>query len=104
MRNITEWTNDEIIYIIYKHGGVVQRGAEEKFVNNFSDETVEKTGFTRQYLINIFIEMNEIISEEIGNYYQMDLTLHDVLEAEAAQYKMTVEELLRPVFDKTSFH
>lgn len=104
MRNTTEWTNDEIIYIVYKHGGVVQRGAEEKFANNFSNETVEKSGFTRQYLIDSFITMNEIISEEIENYYLMDLTIHDVLEAEAAQYEMTVEELLRPVFDKTSFH
>lgn len=104
MRNITAWTNDEIIYIIYKHGGVVQRGAEDKFANNFSEETIEKGGITRQYLIDTFIEMNEIISEEIENYYQMDLTLRDVLEAEANEYGMTVEELLRPVFDKTSFH
>jgi hypothetical protein len=28
-----EWTTDEIIYIIYKHGGVIQLGQEEKFVD-----------------------------------------------------------------------
>ncbi|MFK9119109.1 hypothetical protein ACJEBK_19805 [Peribacillus frigoritolerans] len=100
-----EWTTDEIIYIIYKQGGVIQLGKEEKFADiHFKPETYENAGISREEVIDTFIKANQVLLEVIENYYAMGLTLAEVLQTEAAQFGMTVEELLRPIYDKESLH
>lgn len=99
-----EWTMDEIIYITYKNGGVVQLGQEAKFVDYYFKETLSEQNLVREEVIEAFEIVNQHMLEEIENYYAMGLTLTNVLESEAAPYGMTVEELLTPIFDRTSLN
>lgn len=39
---VREWTIDEMLYIIYQVGGVVQLGKEESFVDYYWTESIEK--------------------------------------------------------------
>lgn len=96
-----EWTTDEIIYIIYKHGMVIQLRAEWKFVDKYyTQELLEEIGITREELIESFEMVNQSILEEIERYYALGLTMADILEFEAIEYGMTVDELLAPLFLK----
>ncbi|MEH7613871.1 hypothetical protein [Gottfriedia acidiceleris] len=100
-----EWTTDEIIYIIYKYKGVIRLGREEKFVDiNFSETFSGKYKVSREEVIKSLKAMNEIILEEIENYYEMGLSITDVLQTEASEHGLTIEELLQPIFARKSLH
>ncbi|PFX73739.1 hypothetical protein COL39_12955 [Bacillus cereus] len=101
-----EWTTDEIIYLIYKTGGVIQLGREAEFVDRHWDEFIEKneSKVTKEKAIETLIKANQIWLEVFEEYYANGMTLADVLQSEADEYGMTVEELLRPIYDKTSLN
>lgn len=101
-----EWTTDEIVYLIYKTGGVIQLGREAEFVDRYWDDFFEKnrTEITKEEAVKTLIKANQIWLEVFEEYYAHGITLADVLQSEADEYGMTVEELLRPIYDKTSLN
>lgn len=101
-----EWTTDEIIYIIYKNGGVAQLGSEAKFVDYYWGKLLEtgELNATREELIEAFEIVNQHMLETIENYYAMGLSIADVLQAEAGEHGLTIEELLQPIFAPKSLH
>ncbi|MDA1852092.1 hypothetical protein PDJ89_06140 [Bacillus cereus] len=105
-QEVREWTTDEIIYLIYKTGGVIQLGKEADFVDRHWAEFIEKNEpkMTREEVIETLVKANQIWLEVFEEYYAHGITLADVLQSEADEYGMTVEELLRPIYDKTSLN
>ncbi|ENB9402984.1 hypothetical protein ABI817_002742 [Bacillus cereus] len=103
---IREWTKDEMIFIIYKSGGVVQLGKEESFVDHYWTESIEigELNVSREEAIETLVKANQIWLDVIEEYYAHGMTLADVLQSEADEYGMTVEELLRPIYDKASLN
>ena len=101
-----EWTIDEILYIIYKNGGVAQLGQEAKFVDYyFSKEKLTEQGLTREEIIEAFEIVNQHMLEEIESYYAMGLSIKDIMESEADKYHTTtVEALFVPLFDRAQLH
>ncbi|MGE1048494.1 hypothetical protein ACQGSX_21535 [Bacillus sp. GMs2/1] len=105
-KEVREWTIDEIIYLIYKTGGVIQLGREAEFVDHYWDEFFEKneTEITKEEAVETLVKANQIWLERFEEYYANGMTLADVLQSEADDYGITVEELLRPIYDKTSLN
>lgn len=103
---VREWTIDEMIYIIYHVGGVVQLGKEESFVDHYWTDSIEKghLNVTREEVTAKLVEANQIWLEIFENYYANGITIADVFESEASKHGMTVDELLRPLYDKVSLH
>ncbi|MEK4889481.1 hypothetical protein COA08_23620 [Bacillus cereus] len=103
---VREWTTDEMIFIIYKTGGVVQLGKEANFVDHYWTGSIEigELNVSREELIEALVKANQIWLEVIEKYYANGMTLADVLQSEADNYGITVEELLRPIYDKTSLN
>lgn len=101
-----KWTINEMIYITYKSGGVVQLGEEAGFVDHYWTESIEKgeLNVSREEVIETLVKANQIWLEVIDGYYANGITLAEVLESEANKYGMTVDELLLPIFDKGSLH
>ncbi|MGG0278336.1 hypothetical protein ABEY37_01010 [Bacillus pacificus] len=101
-----EWTTDEIIYLIYKTGGVIQLGREAEFVDRHWAEFIKKNEFnvTREEVIETLVKANHIWLEVFEDYYAHGITIADILQSEADEYGITVEELLRPLYHKKSLH
>lgn len=90
-----QWNMDEMLYIIYKNGGVWLIGSEAKFVDHYFSKLNETHSleFTREELIKNLITVNRYMLDEIESYYAKGMTIIDVMQIEADKHNTTIEEL-----------